>query len=114
MATEVRCYPLGAIGALLENEKVYLWKYLDGPLMASPADQMQFPFEGITLVGLEKRKNMSPGKHEEEMEKRGVSCSCAEHPDKNPDEMVKTASGMACPHCGKGCKGNKKDLTGQQ
>jgi len=44
------------------------------------------------------------------MEKRGVACSCAEHPGEDPEEMVKTASGcLACPHCGKSGKG--KDLT---
>jgi len=48
---------------------------------------------------------------EEEMEKRGVACDCAEHPEDDPKEIIKTACGdMACPHCG---KGPKKDLTKQ-
>jgi hypothetical protein len=46
---------------------------------------------------------------EDEMEKRGVACNCADHPDEDPEELIKTASGeMACPHCG---KKQKKDLT---
>lgn len=38
----------------------------------------------------------------EEMEKRGVTCNCASHPNDTPEELTKTASGdYACPHCGK-------------
>jgi len=47
---------------------------------------------------------------EEEMEKRGVACDCAEHPNDDPKELTKTASGNSvCPHCGKPSK--KTDLT---
>ena len=55
---------------------------------------------------------MTEEQEPEEMEKRGVACDCANHPEDDPKEMVKTAEGgMACPHCGKPSK--KKDLTEQ-
>jgi hypothetical protein len=38
-------------------------------------------------------------KEPEEMTKYGVACPCAKQ-DK-PSELVKTASGYICPHCGK-------------
>ena len=38
----------------------------------------------------------------EEMEKRGVVCDCASHPNESPKDLTKTASGdYACPYCGK-------------
>jgi hypothetical protein len=55
MAREVRNFPLGVVGRLLEEEKIYLWKYMDGPLMASPSGQTQFPFDGIEVSKLEKK-----------------------------------------------------------
>jgi hypothetical protein len=54
--------------------------------------------------------------NEKEMEKRGVACDCANHPDNDPKELTKTADGACvCPHCGKQAKQDKKkDLTKEE
>ena len=39
---------------------------------------------------------------EEEIEKRGVSCDCADNPDSDPKDMIKTGDGgVECKHCGR-------------
>jgi len=40
---------------------------------------------------------------EEEMEKRGVVCKCAERESCEAEDMTKTASGYVCSHCGRPC-----------
>ena len=41
---------------------------------------------------------------DEEMEKRGVSCHCEDCVEVNGDDMIKTADGYVCKHCGRKIK----------
>lgn len=56
----------------------------------------------MTIVTCFKGEVMPEESPEEEMEKRGVACNCADHPDQDPEEMTKTADGCEeCIHCGR-------------
>ena len=51
---------------------------------------------------------------EDEMEKRGVECDCANCTCSIPKELTKTADGYACPFCGQPHKSLEEGLTRDQ
>jgi len=53
MATgAIKDLPVGLVGKLMEDESHKFWRYNRGPIMVSPRDQLQLPFEEIEEVFL--------------------------------------------------------------